>query len=126
MLISHLRFKSVFAFFQQISLGVILLTSLGGCRTPLITVEEITPKKMGKTVYLKGKVVHQAPFLDNAAYQLEDGTGKIWVVTTQAIPQFNQQISIKGKIEYQSLPFAKQELGEFYLVELEQLDSSTP
>jgi hypothetical protein len=121
MLISHSRFRSFFVRFKQISLGVTLLASLVGCRTPVITVKE-SPEKVGKTVYLTGKVVRLAPFLDNAAYQIEDATGKIWVVTTQ-LPQSNQQINIKGKVEYQSLPIAKQELGDFYLVELERLSS---
>ncbi|MEO0012151.1 MAG: hypothetical protein RLZZ535_540 [Cyanobacteriota bacterium] len=122
MLISHSKFRSFFVRLKQISLGVTLLASLVGCRTPVITVKE-SPKKVGKTVYLTGKVLHIAPFLGNAAYQIEDATGKIWVVTAQTIPQLNQQINIKGKIEYQSLPIAKQELGDFYLVELERLSS---
>jgi hypothetical protein len=121
MLISHSKFRSFFVRLKQISLGVTLLASLVGCRTPVITVKE-SPEKVGKTVYLTGKVVRLAPFLDNAAYQIEDATGKIWVVTTQ-LPQSNQQINIKGKVEYQSLPIAKQELGDFYLVELERLSS---
>jgi hypothetical protein len=121
MLISHSKFRSFFVRLKQISLGVTLLASLVGCRTPVITVKE-SPEKVGKTVYLTGKVVRLAPFLGNAAYQIEDATGKIWVVTTQ-IPQSNQQINIKGKVEYQSLPIAEQELGDFYLVELERLSS---
>jgi hypothetical protein len=107
---------------RQISFWAILLLGLVGCRSPLIMIEEVT-QKVGKTVYLTGKVVHLAPFIGNGAYQMEDGTGKIWVVTSHALPQANQQIKIKGKIEYQSLPFAQQELGDFYLVELEKLPS---
>lgn len=122
MLISHLRFSSLFVRLKQISLGVTLLTSLVGCQTPLITIKE-SPKKVDQTVYLTGKVVHLAPFLGNGAYQIEDVTGKIWVVTTQTLPQLNQQINLKGRIKYQSLPLAKQELGDFYLIELERLSS---
>jgi hypothetical protein len=127
MLISYGRSKSR-AFgskLRQISFWAILLLSLAlvGCRSPLIMIEEISPQKVGKTVYLTGKVVHLAPFIGNGAYQMEDGTGKIWVVTAQTLPQANQQIKIKGKIEYQSLPFANREWGDFYLVELEQLSS---
>jgi hypothetical protein len=122
MLISHSRFRSFFVRLKQISLGVTLLASLVSCRTPVITVQE-SAEKVSKTVYLTGKVVRLAPFLGNSAYQIEDTTGKIWVVTTQTIPQLNQQINIKGKIEYQSLPIGKQELGDFYLVELERLSS---
>jgi len=125
MLIAY--WKSKFSLFgsklRQISFWAILLLGLVGCRSPLIMIEEVTPQKVGKTVYLTGKVVHLAPFIGNGAYQIEDRTGKIWVVTTQTLPQANQQIKIKGKIEYQSLPFAQQELGDFYLVEREQLSS---
>lgn len=122
MLISHLRFSSLFVRLRQISLGVTLLASLVGCQAPLITIKE-SPKKVDQTVYLTGKVVHLAPFLGNGAYQIEDVTGKIWVVTTQTLPQLNQQLNLKGKIKYQSLPLAKQELGDFYLIELERLSS---
>ena len=110
-------------YIKYISLWIVLLASLFGCQAPVITVEQISPKKVGKTVYLTGKIVRQAPFLGNAAYQLEDGTGKVWVVTKE-LPQSKQQINIKGKIQYQSLPFAEQELGDFYIVEIEQ--SSLP
>ncbi|MGF1590503.1 MAG: hypothetical protein ACFCU7_14930 [Pleurocapsa sp.] len=121
MLISNLRLRLVTDKLKQISAWVILLGSLVGCRSSLIAIEGISPQKIGKTVYLKGKVVHLAPFVDNAAYQIEDATGKIWVITTQKPPEFGQLINIKGKIEYQSLLFADQELGEFYVIELEQL-----
>ena len=107
---------------KHISLLTILLASLFGCQAPVITVEQIPAKKVGKTVYLTGKMVRQAPFLNNAAYQLEDSTGKVWVVTDK-LPTSEQQINIKGKIQYQSLPFAEQELGDFYIVEIEQLSS---
>ncbi|MEM7759813.1 MAG: hypothetical protein AAF298_17040 [Cyanobacteria bacterium P01_A01_bin.40] len=82
---------------------------------------EINDRKLEKTVYLAGKVVQIAPFVEHAAYQIEDATGKIWVVTTQVPPQVGESINLKGQIKYQSLPFAEQELGELYLVELEQV-----
>ena len=124
MLISKIKFMLVRSKLWQISLGIILLGSLVSCKTSFISVDKISDKHIGKIVYVTGKIVHLAPFVDNAAYQLEDATGKVWVVTSQANPKLGQQITIKGRIEYQSLPFAEQELGDFYLVELEHLDSS--
>ena len=121
MLISNLRFRPVVDRLKQVSLWIILLGGLFGCRPPSISVEDISQKRVGKTVYLTGKVVQIAPFVDNAAYQLQDATGKTWVVTAQNPPAFGQQVNIKGKIKYQSLPFVEQELGDFYVVELEQL-----
>ena len=123
MLVSRLKFKPVLNTLKYISLWGILLSSLIGCKPPQISIEQISDKKVGKTVYLTGKVVHLAPFVDNAAYQIEDPTGRAWVVTTITPPKLGQKISIKGKIEYRSLPFAKRELGDFYLIELEKLES---
>lgn len=124
MLVNNLRFEPVIDKLKHISIWLILLSSLMGCRSSVTSIEQVSEKKIGRTVHLTGKVVHLAPFIDNAAYQIEDTTGKIWVVTPQTLPKLGQQINIKGKIEYQSLPFAEHELGDFYVVEVEKLESS--
>ncbi len=101
----------------------LLLGGLAGCQPPVIKIETIKQKKSGKVVYLTGKVTQQAPFINTAAYQIQDETGSVWVVTEQTPPSIEQKIAIKGKIQYQSLPFAEQELGDFYVQELEQLST---
>ncbi len=121
MLISSLRFRLIVDKLKGIIPWITLLLSLISCRSSLISVEEISQQNIDQTVHLTGKVVHVSPLIDRAAYQIEDATGKIWVVTTQNPPELGKSLSLKGKIQYQSLPFAKQELGELYLVELEQL-----
>ena len=121
MLISRLRFKPVINTIEYISLWAILLSILVSCKPPQIETSQVSQRKVGKTIYITGKVAHLAPFIDRAAYQIEDSTGRIWVVTQKKAPALGQIITIKGKIEYQSLPFAERELGDFYLIELEQL-----
>jgi hypothetical protein len=99
----------------------ILVTQLWGCQPAMITIDRVASQKSGKIVYLTGQVTHLAPFLDNkGAYQLQDNRNRIWVVTQNSLPAKNSQITIKGKIEYQSLPFAERDLGEFYVIELER------
>lgn len=121
MLISSLRFRPAIDLVKRIISWVILSVTLVACGDSMVDVAKIDTTKLNKTVSLTGKVVQVAPFVENAAYQIEDDTGKIWVVTIKAPPQPGEKIQIKGKIQYQSLPFAEQELGELYLVELEQL-----
>lgn len=125
MFTSKLNHKSAVDKLKNMSLWWIILSSLISCQAPFTSIQEISVKKNGKTINLAGKVTRIAPFVSNAAYQLEDDTGKIWVVTEQNLPQLGQQINIKGKIEYQSLPFEEQELGDFYIVELKQLELSS-
>lgn len=123
MLLSNLRIKPVKIRLWSIGLLAILLGSLIGCKPSLISIDEVFQKKAGKTVYLTGKVTHLAPLIDLAAYQIQDQTGNVWIVTSSTPPQIGKMVTIKGKIEYQSLPFEQQELGGFYLVELEQLET---
>lgn len=101
---------------------ILLLCSSVSCGVSEISIEDISSKKVGKTVYLTGEVVHLAPLLDRTAYQLEDDTGTAWIITSTEPPERGQEIYIKGKVEHKSLPFERQELGSFYAIELERLD----
>ncbi|MCT7983166.1 hypothetical protein NG796_07655 [Laspinema sp. A4] len=74
------------------------------------------------TVYLKGTVENLAPFLESGAYQLQDDTGTIWVMTHSPLPNVGDRLVMKGQVTYQSIPIAGQELGEVYIKELEQLE----
>ncbi|MEG3858661.1 DNA-binding protein [Microcoleus sp. herbarium12] len=76
-------------------------------------------------VYLRGKVENRAPFVGNAAYQLQDGTGKMWILTKQALPQLGDEVLLKGEVRYKSITvkeLANQDLGEVYVEEMEQLN----
>ncbi len=75
-------------------------------------------------VYLRGKVENRAPFVGNAAYQLQDGTGKMWILTKQALPQLGDEVLMKGEVRYKSITvkeLAGTDLGEVYVEEMEQL-----
>ncbi|GFE68135.1 DNA-binding protein [Chroococcus sp. FPU101] len=90
---------------------------------PVISVKDLTNKKKGAIVYIKGIVKVYAPFLNNSgAYQVQDPTGTIWIRTEGKPPQSGKEVVIKGKLDYQSIPVASLELGDFYVVELEQLE----
>lgn len=116
----NFKFKPVTSI-KHISLWILLSCSLVSCRASQIYIRDIS-SKIDKTVYLTGEVVHLAPLIDRTAYQIEDTTGKAWVVTATEPPIYGEQIDIKGKVQYQTLPFAEQELGSFYVVELERID----
>lgn len=72
-------------------------------------------------VYLKGQVGQVVNLLDESAYQLQDSTGKVWVITEDSLPQPGDEILIKGQLRYESIPVEQLELGEVFVVELEQL-----
>ena len=123
---------------RLIKLGIIplMMFTLMGCNSgiaiPILGIRPVNQirnlHKHGKNnhqVYVQGKVSQQAPFLGSGAYQLQDKTGTIWVVTERELPQIGEQVFLKGNLQYQSIPINGQELGEFYLLELEQLQSAS-
>lgn len=71
--------------------------------------------------YIKGTVVDHAPFMDNGSYKLQDDTGTVWVLTNGSLPEPGVLITIKGQVEYQPISIGGQDLGELYVVEVEQL-----
>ena len=87
-----------------------------------IRVDAIANQKKHKPIYITGTVTKIAPLLGNNAYQVQDNTGKIWVVTTEKLPSVGQNILIKCNIQSQNLSLTNQELDELYLVELERID----
>ncbi|NET25099.1 hypothetical protein [Okeania sp. SIO1I7] len=84
-----------------------------------------TKGKIDRQVYLKGTVESQAPFLETGAYELTDDTGSIWIFTTAELPEVGTEITIKGKISYQSIvvpELGNQDVGDFYVEEIERVE----
>ncbi|MDF5709763.1 MAG: hypothetical protein PUP90_19370 [Nostoc sp. S4] len=86
--------------------------------TNVTPIREIKPEQKNQaTVYIQGKVEKQAPLMKQWAYQVDDTTGKIWVITNQKSLGEGSQVVFKGKVRYRSIPVAGKELGEVYLEE---------
>jgi hypothetical protein len=84
---------------------------------------DIQPNPQTATkIYLQGKVTIKAPFLTGGAYQLQDATGKIWVVTNQTLPSVGDEVAIAGEVKFQSIPISGQEIGEVYIQQEEELE----
>ncbi|HAC63566.1 MAG TPA: DNA-binding protein [Cyanothece sp. UBA12306] len=114
--------------FSLLMLGVIGCTPvnyLGLAQPPVTPIRELLEdeKTEDEAIYLQGTVVDRAPFMDNGSYQLQDETGTVWVLTNGVLPQTGDQIMIKGQIQYQAIDLGGQDLGELYIVEVEQLDN---
>ncbi|MDP5339761.1 MAG: hypothetical protein NWQ28_14485 [Nodularia sp. (in: cyanobacteria)] len=81
-------------------------------------IQQIKPETDQETiVYVQGKVEKQVPLVKQWAYQINDSTGKIWVITNQPNLKEGEQVVIKGKVRYKSIPLADQEFGEAYIEE---------
>ncbi|NJO79674.1 MAG: hypothetical protein HC827_14960 [Cyanobacteria bacterium RM1_2_2] len=102
-----------------------LLSGLGGCRM-VSTVRQVQEQPQRNwftsTVYLRGTVGDRAPLIEAQLYELEDSTGKIWVLSRTQPPEPGEQVLIKGQVRYQVIEIAGQNLGDVYIEEEQQLE----
>ena len=89
---------------------------------PLSTIAKLKDQPKGSIVVIQGTVSKYVPFIGSAAYQIQDKTGTVWIKSTNPLPQSGQNVIVKAKVDFQSIEVASQELGEIYLLELEQLE----
>ncbi|MCU0535634.1 MAG: hypothetical protein MUD14_17220 [Hydrococcus sp. Prado102] len=116
---------SLFSLF--LGIGLIGCNSSGNLNAALsnpsgVPISQLQQQGASKVVYLKGKVGDRAPFLGSGAYQLQDDTGTVWVVTQGALPASGDIVSIKGEAKYETIAIGQQKSQEFYILELEQLE----
>lgn len=51
-----------------------------------------------RDVTLHGDVIKSASVLGHGAYQLDDGTGTIWVVSNRGVPRQGARVKVKGRV----------------------------
>ncbi len=112
------------AIFFQLSF-ISLLAGLTSC-SGVTAVQDVQahPQRnwLTSTVYLKGQVSDRVPLINAQVYQLQDSTGKIWVLTNKSTPKIGDRVYIKGQVRYEKIPISGQEFGEAYIEEQQQLD----
>ncbi len=83
------------------------------------SISELKPQTGDRNapVYVQGKVERKVPLLEKQMYQIEDSTGKIWVLTNQKGWKVGEKVVVKAIPQYESIPISGAELGEIYLEE---------
>lgn len=86
-------------------LVLVSLVLLAGCKDDRTRISSILGKPdefSGREVIVAGEVRKSYEvnlFIAEAgAYQLDDGTGKIWVLTRTGVPSEGQQVGLKGSV----------------------------
>ena len=51
------------------------------------------------TVQLSGEVVDSYSVANRGAYQIDDGTGRLWVVSEHGVPRKSARVTVKGKVQ---------------------------
>lgn len=50
------------------------------------------------TVQLTGEVVDSYSVANKGAYQIDDGTGRLWVISDEGVPRKSARVTVKGTV----------------------------
>lgn len=77
---------------------VVLALASGACRTTINQLLAEPGRYADKEVTVGGDVVKSASVLGRGAYQIDDGTGTVWVVTKRGAPRQGARVAVKGRV----------------------------
>jgi hypothetical protein len=89
------------SFVRSAALVVVMAGALlsGACAARSINQVLADPGRYrDKEVKLSGDVVDSYSFIGNGAYQIEDKTGKLWVVSNRGVPRKGAKVSVTGTV----------------------------
>ena len=79
--------------------ALMLGAALSGCGATTINHVLADPSRYAdKEVTVGGRVVKSASVLGRGAYQIDDGSGTLWVVTKRGAPREGAKVSVTGRV----------------------------
>ncbi len=78
-----------------------LLIFVAACETTRIgDINRDPARYSGKDITIAGEVVNSFGALGEGAYEMDDGTGRIWVLSTgYGVPSQGARVSVTGRVE---------------------------
>jgi hypothetical protein len=85
--------------FLPLAAACVMLFLSAGCATKTINHILADPSRYrNNEVALKGTVVDSYSVLDRGAYQISDGTGRLWIVSSHGVPRTGAQVKVTGRV----------------------------
>jgi hypothetical protein len=98
----NLKGDAMYLLRKTLFLSAILMTALAltGCpsQTTISKINQDPSRYHDKEVALVGRVTDSYGALGNGIYELDDGTGRIWVVTRKGVPAKGARVGVSGKV----------------------------
>lgn len=87
--------------YSLVLLGTVLaVLLLGACGARKVNQILSDPTKFAnKDVKVEGTVTESYSVVGRGAYQIADGTGRLWVVSTKGVPRKGARVSVKGRVK---------------------------
>src|SRR5712692_4014636 len=84
-------------FLSAILAGALALTACPS-QTNIAKINQNPSRYHDREVGLVGTVTDSYGLLGNGIYELDDGTGRIWVMTTQGVPSKGTRVGASGRV----------------------------
>jgi len=84
-------------FFFAVLAGTLFLTACPS-QTNIGRINSDPGRYRNKEVSIVGRVTDSYGVLGNGAYEIDDGTGKLWVITRRGIPARGSRVGAKGDV----------------------------
>src|ERR687883_86704 len=87
------------SFLKPLIFGLLLVGALASAASAKTSINKINAdpgKYYNKKVSIEGTVTDSYGVLGQGAYELDDGTGKIWVIAERAVPARGSRVEAKG------------------------------
>ena len=96
-------------FLSAILGGALLMTACPN-QTTISKINQNPAKYQNKDVALVGTVTDSYGALGTGVYELDDGTGRIWVMTTHGVPSKGARVGVSGQV-YTGLQYGGKNYG---------------
>lgn len=88
-----------YGYYASIALAVLLALIMAGCEQKTISQIKADPSRYAnKDVAVTATVVRSYSLLGRGAYEIEDGTGKLWVISDKGVPREGSKVVVQGTI----------------------------
>jgi hypothetical protein len=79
-------------------LGTAVLLLTGCAATHISNILNDPSRFRDRLVHIDGTVVRSAGVMGNGAYEVEDGTGKIFVISASGVPRTGTRVAVAGTV----------------------------
>ncbi|MFN2493172.1 MAG: hypothetical protein ABR501_09855 [Pyrinomonadaceae bacterium] len=94
----------------SLALAAVLLLTACPSQTTISKINADPGRYRNKEVGIVGNVTDSYGVLGNGAYEIDDGTGRLWVVTRRGVPSRGSRVGAKGHV-YTGFQFGGRNFG---------------
>ncbi|MEL7359858.1 MAG: hypothetical protein AAFN40_25405 [Cyanobacteria bacterium J06560_6] len=81
----------------------------------VVPIDSLMSERVDESVAIKGTVAQRVAILEGWLYQVQDDTGKLWVLADHTAPEVGQLATVEGTLRYEAIVVGEIDAGEVYL-----------